>query len=88
MNFYIWSYSTDESDTEKYMEFSKKICIGCMTDYTYGGYVHFINNIDKTKEHHNHFILNQKSYFYITSLSKLMHDAFTSLSKLFVDDMI
>ena len=36
MNLYIWLNSTDESDTEEYMKFSEKCCIGCMEDYTYG----------------------------------------------------
>ena len=36
MNFYIWSHSTDECDTEEYMKFTEKCFIGCMPDYTYG----------------------------------------------------
>ena len=36
MNFYIWSYSIDESDKEEYMEFSRNCCIGYMPAYTYG----------------------------------------------------
>ena len=69
------------------MESPKKYCIGCMTYYTYDDYVYFNNSIDAPKEHHNHFILNQKPDFYITSLSKLMDDTFTSLPKLFVFEM-
>ena len=40
------------------------------------------------KEHHNNFILNHKPGFNIRSLSKLIDDTFTSLPKLFVDEMI
>ena len=47
MNLYILSYSTDESDTEEYMEL-KKCCIGCMVDYTFGDYINFKNtNFEK-----------------------------------------
>ena len=56
-----------------------------MPGYTYGDYVYFNNSIDKPKEHHNHLILNQNPIFCITSLSKLMDDTFTSLTKLFFD---
>ena len=88
MNFYIRSYASDEYYTEEYMEFSKKVCIGCMIAYNYGDYVYLNNNIDTPKEHHNIFIWNKKTDFYITSLSKLMDGTFTSLPKLFVDEMI
>ena len=54
-----------------------------MPDYTYGDDVHFNNNIDTPKEHHNHLILTQKTDLYITSLSKLTDEAFTSLPKFF-----
>ena len=87
MNFHIWSHSKDESDTEEYMEYSKTM-LYIMPSYTYGDYVYFNNNIDTPKEHHNHLILNQIPYFYITSLLKLMDGTFTSLPKLFVDEMI
>ena len=70
------------------MEFSKKCCIGCMPDYTYGDYVCFNNNIDAPKEHHNQFILNQEPYFYITSLSNLMDDTLTLLPRLFFNKMV
>ena len=30
-----------------------------MPYYIFGDYIYFKNNIDATKEHHNHFILNQ-----------------------------
>ena len=53
-----------------------------------GDDVHFNNNIDTPKEHYNNFTLNQKPYFYITSLSKLTDEKFTSLPKLFVDEII
>ena len=59
-----------------------------MPAYNYGGYIYFNKNMDKPKEHHNHFILDQKPYFYIKSLPNLMDDIFTSLSKLFFDEMI
>ena len=59
-----------------------------MPDYTYGEYFYFNNSIDAPKDNHNHFILNQKPIFYITSLSKFMDDTFTSLPKLFFDEMI
>ena len=59
-----------------------------MKNYTYGDLIYFNNNIYTPKEHNNNFILNQKPYFYITSLSKLMDDTSTSLPKLFVDEMI
>ena len=70
------------------MEFSKQCCIVFMPGYNYGDHVYFNNNIDAPKEHNNHLILNQKSIFNITSLSKFMDDTFTSLPKLFVDEMI
>ena len=41
MKLYTWSYSTGESDTKEYMEFSKKYCIGYMPDYTYFDYLLF-----------------------------------------------
>ena len=63
MNFYIWSHATDESDTEEYMEFSKKCCIGCMPDYIYGDYFYINISIDAPKEHHNPLILNHKPIF-------------------------
>ena len=85
MNFYIWSHSTDESDKEEYMEFSKKCCIGCMPGYTYSDYVYFNTSIDAPKDHNNILILNKKQNIYITSLLKLMDDTFTSLPKFFVD---
>ena len=59
MNFYIWLYSTDESDREEYIKFSIKCCIGCMPAYAYGCCVYFSNITNKPNEHHNHFILNQ-----------------------------
>ena len=59
-----------------------------MPDYTYGDYIYFNNSIDAQKEHHNKFILNQETDFYITSLSKLIDDTFISLTGLFVDRMI
>ena len=59
-----------------------------MTDYTYGNYVYFNKINNAPKEHHKIFILNHEPNFYITSLSKLMYDTFTSLPKLFVDEMI
>ena len=46
MNFYILSHSTDENDTNEYIEFSKKCCIGCMPSYTYGDYVYTNNEND------------------------------------------
>ena len=88
MNFCIWSYSTYEYDTEEYMEISKKCCIGCMPDYTYGDCVYFNKNIDTPNEHHNHFIVNQIPDFYITSPPKLIDDTFTSFPELFFDEMI
>ena len=77
MNLYIWSHSTDESDTEEYIKFSEKCCIGCMSAYVYGYYVYVHNRIDAPNEHNNNFILNQIPGFYIKSLSKLMDDTFT-----------
>ena len=65
------------------MEFSEKVCIGCIPTYTYGDYVYVNNNIYAPKEHHNRFMLNQGPYFYITPLSKFMDDTLTLLSKLF-----
>ena len=59
-----------------------------MPAYTYGYYVYFSNNINKPKEHHNNFTLNQELDFYITSMLKLMDDTFTSMAKLFVDETI
>ena len=59
-----------------------------MPDYTYGDYIYLNNSIDAPKENHNHFILNQKPIFNIISLSKLVDDIFTSLTKLFVDEII
>ena len=59
-----------------------------MPDYIYGDWVYFNNIIDAPTEHNNKLILNQEPYFYITSLSKLMDETFTSLSDLFVDKMI
>ena len=67
------------------MEYSNECCIGCMPDHPYGDYLYFNNSIDTPKEHHNHLFSNQEEKFYITSLSKLMYDTFTSLHKLFVD---
>ena len=88
MNFYIWSHSTDESDKEEDMKFSIKCCIGCMPYYIFGYYVYFKNRTDTPNEHHKHFILNQISYFYITSPFKLWYDIFKSLTNLFFDKMI
>ena len=50
-----------------------------MPAYTYGDYMYFNNSIDAPKEHHNQLTLNQEADFYITSLSKLTDDTFTSL---------
>ena len=36
MNLYIWPHSTDESDTEEYMEFSEKCCLEYISAYIYG----------------------------------------------------
>ena len=47
MHLYIWLHSIDKSDTEEYMEFSRKCCIGCMEAYTYGDCVYFNNMTDK-----------------------------------------
>ena len=58
MNFYIWYHSTDESDTEEYMEFSIKYFIGYISDYTYVSNIYFNNMTDTPNEHHNNFILN------------------------------
>ena len=46
MNLYIWSHSADESDKEEYIKISRKCCIECMPDYTYGGYIYLNNSID------------------------------------------
>ena len=56
MNFYIWSYSEDESDTEEYIEFSIKCCIFVEAAYTYGDYVYLKNMTDTTNENYDHFI--------------------------------
>ena len=45
------------------MEYSKNICIGFMSTYTYVDYVYFNNSIDSPKEHHNQLKLNQEPYF-------------------------
>ena len=50
-----------------------------MPAYTYGDYLYFNNIIDTPKEHHNHFILNQKPDLYIKS---------PLTPKLFVDETI
>ena len=65
MNFCILLHSTDEYDKEEYMEFSRKCCIGCMPDYTYGYYVYFNNMTDIPNLQHNHFILNQITGSYL-----------------------
>ena len=67
------------------MEFSKQICIGYMSDYTYSDYFYFYNMTDTTNEHHNYFILNHIKHTYITSPLKLMDDIFESFPKLFFD---
>ena len=54
---------------------------------TYSDYVYFNDNIDALKEHHNQLILNQEPDFYITSLSNLMDDTLTFLTKLFFNTM-
>ena len=59
-----------------------------MPVYTYDDYVYFNKSIGEPKKHHNYLILNQKPKFYIISLSKLMDNTFTSLPKLFVDEII
>ena len=59
-----------------------------MPGYTYGDYVYFNNSIGEPKEHHNQLMLNDNPNCYITSLSKLTDDTFTSFPKLFVDEMI
>ena len=58
-----------------------------MKAYNYGEYVYFNNSIDAPEEHHDRLILNQKPKLYITSLSKLMANSFTSLLKSFVDEI-
>ena len=70
------------------IHFFNKCCLRYIPDYTYGVYVYFICSIDELKEHHDNLILNQEPNFYITSLSKLMDDTFTSFPRLFVDEMI
>ena len=51
-------------------------CIECMSDYTYGDYVYFMNTTDIPNEHHNHFILNQIQDMYITPSLKFMDEIF------------
>ena len=58
-----------------------------MKAYNYGEYVYFNTSIDAPKEHHDRLILNQKPKLYITSLSKLMANSFTSSLKSFVDEI-
>ena len=70
------------------MKFPRKCCIGCMTDYTYGDYVHFKNINYAPNEHHNHFILNQVIYLHIKSPFKLCDDIFGLFPNLFFDKMI
>ena len=85
---YIWSYSTNESDTEVYIEYSNKFLIGCMADYTYGGYFYFINMIDNPKKHLIGFILNQRHDTYITSPFNIMKETFVSFPTLFVKKLL
>ena len=56
-----------------------------MPDYNYVDYVCLNKNIDEPKEHHNKFILNQETYFYITSLSNVTDETLTFLPNLFVN---
>ena len=58
-----------------------------MSAYTYGDFVYFNNVTDTPNEHHNNIILNQITYFYMKSPSKLMNDIFESFPKLFVGIM-
>ena len=81
-------HSTDISDTEEYMNFSKECCIGCITAYTYGDYVYFKNMTYITNENHNNSILNQIHDMYITSPLKFMDKIFELLTNLFVDKML
>ena len=85
---YIWSYSTNESDTEVYIEYSNKFLIGCMAAYTYGDYFYFNNMIDNPKKHHIGFILNQRHDTYITSPFNIMKETFVSLPTLFVKNFL
>ena len=59
-----------------------------MPAYTYGDYVYFNNSTDAPKEHHNQLILNQEPDFYTTSLSNLMDETLTLLTKLFFNKRI
>ena len=81
MNMYIWSHSTDESDSDKLIAYF--LCIGCMLDFTSGNYVYFNYNKGVSKTHHNIFILNQESDFTITSQLKLLEEKLLSFPKLF-----
>ena len=76
MNLYIWLHSTDESNKEEYIEFSNKLCIGCMAVYTYDKYVYFNNMTDKPKKYDIGFKLNQSHDMYITSTLKIMEEIF------------
>ena len=44
-----------------------KCCIGCMLDYTSGGYIYFKNKTYRPETHHRVCILNQVPYIYRTS---------------------
>ena len=66
----------------------KKICIGFMSDYTYGDYVYFKNMTDTPNKHYIGFILNEIYYRYITSPLKFIDKIFESLPNLFVDQIL
>ena len=59
-----------------------------MSAYTSVDYVYSKNMADIPNEHHNHCILNQIHYVYITSPLKFMDEIFESLPNLFVYQMI
>ena len=73
--------------TQKNIWNFEKCCKGCMPNYTYGAYVNLNNRIDATKEYHNKFLLNQVTYFSITSLSTLMDETLTFFPKFFINKM-
>ena len=59
-----------------------------MPYYTSGDYVYLNNNDTRKKNHHKVFILNQESYFCITSPLKLLAENVLLFPKIFVKEML
>ena len=63
INLKIWYHSTDVSDSEEYIEYSKICCIVYMPDFTSCNYVYFKDNEEEPKSIHKVLYLIRNNKF-------------------------